>query len=296
MRGISMIGKTTTVGVSVLLTALFLTACVGPASSGATGVTGVASVTGVAGASSVTGVPVRPPITLTDLYDNRSLQPGLKTGWGFACLVRGYEHTILFDTGADGRTLLSNMYALGVEPSEIDVVVLSHQHSDHTGGLDSLLKVRADLTIYCPASFSSSFTRSAESKGATVVRVDSPESPCPGVTVMTPLRGGSLYESGLLLDTAEGPVLLTGCAHPGVVPMADAAGRLSGRPLKAIIGGFHLSRSTTKAVAAVVAGLQALGVQQCGPAHCTGDRAIGVFEEAFGPDFITMGVGAVVQF
>ena len=252
----------------------------------------------VASASATESSP--PPTKLTVLYDNRVAQPapapGLKADWGFACLVEGYDSTVLFDTGATGYALLSNMDALGIDPDIVEVVVLSHDHGDHTGGLARLLKRNPDVTVYCPASFSQSFTRTIEDAGATVVRLDDPMSPCPGVTVTAPLEKGSITELGLTVDTQQGPVLLTGCAHPGVVNMAEAATDLAGQPLHAVLGGFHLYEYSSARVADVIAELQGLGVSRCGPCHCTGDRAIAQFEEAFGSDFIPMGVGAVVEF
>jgi len=70
------------------------------------------------------------------VYDNRTLDPNLTSGWGFACLV---GDDLLFDTGGDGRTLLSNMAQMGIDPAGIRTVVLSHAHGDHTGGLGALL-------------------------------------------------------------------------------------------------------------------------------------------------------------
>lgn len=301
----------------VLLVASLVSACASPTTATTAPVTGAASATeaeatttaapttvatvattiDIGPATTTVEEPITPPdVTLTDVYDNRALRSGLKANWGFGCLVEGYESTILFDTGANGRILLPNMTALDIDPQDIDIVVLSHEHSDHTGGLITLLARNAELTVYCPATFSSSFTSTVERTGATVVRVDDPVSVCPGVTVMEPMDGGSIHESGLLLETAYGPVMLTGCAHPGIVEMVEAATTLAGRPLLAVLGGFHLYQKSDRQVDAVIASLKELGVRYCGCSHCTGDRAIAMFETAFGPDFINMAVGAMVQF
>ncbi len=58
--------------------------------------------------------------------------------WGFAALVEADGHKILFDTGARPRTVLENARELKVDLSDVEDVVLSHFHHDHTGGLMTL--------------------------------------------------------------------------------------------------------------------------------------------------------------
>jgi len=248
----------------------------------------------LSGEPSTLGDPA-PAITITDVCDNQALQASLQTDWCFACLIKGYDQTVLFDTGSGSEMLLANMETLGIDPAAIDTVVLSHEHKDHTGGLLGLLAVHPDVTVYCPASFPQSLTNSAEAAGATVVLVDAATSICSGVTVTAPL-GDSPSEVGLLLDTAEGPALIVGCAHPGVATMASAATDLADGPLFALLGGFHLYKDSPGQVAAAIAEIQELGIEQCGPAHCTGDAAVSLIQEVFGVGFIHMGVGAVVEF
>ncbi len=73
-------------------------------------------------------------------YDNNRYQEGLTSAWGFSCFIRGTEQTILFDTGGNGALLLANMKRLRIDPQEIDVVVLSHIHGDHVGGLGRFIE------------------------------------------------------------------------------------------------------------------------------------------------------------
>jgi 7,8-dihydropterin-6-yl-methyl-4-(beta-D-ribofuranosyl)aminobenzene 5'-phosphate synthase len=58
--------------------------------------------------------------------------------WGFSALVEANGTKILFDTGARPDTVLQNARELGVDLSDVTDVVLSHNHSDHTGGLLTL--------------------------------------------------------------------------------------------------------------------------------------------------------------
>ena len=75
---------------------------------------------------------------ITIVYDNCLSKPGLRTGWGFSSLIEtDCAPPLLFDTGADGTTLLHNMRKLGIDPGRIGIIVISHAHGDHTGGLSS---------------------------------------------------------------------------------------------------------------------------------------------------------------
>ena len=60
--------------------------------------------------------------------------------WGFAALVEVDGRKLLFDTGARPETVLQNARELGVDLSDVEDVVLSHNHTDHTGGLITLRK------------------------------------------------------------------------------------------------------------------------------------------------------------
>ena len=85
-------------------------------------------------------------LRITVVYDNNPYKEGLTTSWGFACVIKGAEKTILFDTGGNSAVLLDNMQQLGMDPKEIDVVVLSHIHGDHVGGLNGFLQVNMNVT------------------------------------------------------------------------------------------------------------------------------------------------------
>jgi 7,8-dihydropterin-6-yl-methyl-4-(beta-D-ribofuranosyl)aminobenzene 5'-phosphate synthase len=84
---------------------------------------------------------------ITIIYDNTAFSKNLTPDWGFSCLVEAYDRKILFDTGAKGSILFDNMKKLDIDPSEIDMVFISHDHWDHTGGLPDFLKNQRTPTI-----------------------------------------------------------------------------------------------------------------------------------------------------
>jgi len=225
----------------------------------------------------------------TTVYDNRSLYPHMVPKWGFSCLV---GDDLLFDTGGDGRTLLSNMAHTGIDPAAIEAVVLSHAHGDHTGGLAALLGTGVRPTVYVPRSFPASFKAGVRAI-TTLVEVREPVEIRPGIHT-TGEVGRGLVEQALAVETGEGLVVVTGCAHPGVVKMVRRARQVVGGTVALVLGGFHLGGASKRQVERIIADFRDLGVQKVAPCHCTGDRAIGIFAENYGEDFVQVGVGCVI--
>jgi 7,8-dihydropterin-6-yl-methyl-4-(beta-D-ribofuranosyl)aminobenzene 5'-phosphate synthase len=231
------------------------------------------------------------PITLTIVYDNNPLDKRLKTAWGFACWIDLGELTMLFDTGADGATLLGNLNALGYNPDEIDIVVLSHAHDDHTGGLQALLEVNDHLTVYMLSAFPDSLKARARER-ANLIEVDTPLQIADGVWSLGPM-GTSPVEQSLAIQSGQGVVVVTGCAHPGIVSIVRAAREMGAIHL--VLGGFHLGEKSASEIESVIAQLQDLGVERIAPCHCTGDQAIRMFAAGFGASYIPVGAGAMLS-
>jgi len=236
-------------------------------------------------------------LTLTIVYDNNAYDPRLKTAWGFSCLIEYREQVILFDTGGDSPTLLANMDALDIDPSRIETVVLSHIHGDHTGGLSGLLPMFAvtgdGLTVFVPQSFPARFKDAVRTR-AQLVEVTEPGDIGEEVYTTGEL-GTGIIEQSLVVRTDEGLVVVTGCAHPGIVEVVRKAKTLSDDEVYLVLGGFHLGGKSRKEIEGIISEFRRLGVQKVAPCHCTGEQAIKMFRQEYGEDFIQAGVGRVIR-
>ncbi|MFO7676525.1 MAG: MBL fold metallo-hydrolase [bacterium] len=226
---------------------------------------------------------------LVVVYDNRTLVEGLEPDWGFACVVMRGADTVLFDTGAKPAVLAANLAALGFGLTGFDRVVISHDHWDHNGGLEAALGRRCGR-CWLPASASESLAARVRALGAEPVRVAGPAELVPGIRTTGEIAGDP-PEQALVIATAAGPVVATGCAHPGVAAMCRAVSEQFGLAPALVVGGFHLRESGPGQARAASAELEALGVRRVGPAHCTGEAARAVFEEEWGERCENVGCG-----
>ena len=164
------------------------------------------------------------------ICDNEVKDAGLQPNWGFAALIESNTGTpILFDTGADGPTLLHNSHSLGIDLSGVGAIVISHAHWDHAGGLSAVLRMNRSAELYLPGPQLNSFA----GRKVTVVGSDSMQIR-EDVFSTGVLEG---IEQSLVLNTEKGMFVVTGCAHPemkGILDRASKLGRVCG-----IAGGFH---------------------------------------------------------
>jgi len=186
------------------------------------------------------------------LYDNEA-GGGLKSGWGFSCLV---NEELLFDFGADVETLRFNVNMLNVDLSKIRWVVLSHEHWDHVGGYQ-ILGSLGDVEVYILKSFSNSFKRKLLSFGNVDLREAKRLEKIDDDIFTTGELGFLIKEQSLIVRTGRGVSVITGCSHPGldkILKVASELGRIHG-----VIGGFH-SFSNLKILR---------DVELIVPCHCT---------------------------
>lgn len=232
-------------------------------------------------------------LSLTVIYDNNPYDARLQTRWGFSCYVKRPEKTILFDVGGDGSVLLSNMERLNIDPKTVNAVVLSHIHHDHIGGLSHFLKVNPHVTVFMPQSLPQSIKERVRLTGAKWVGVHEPMRICKSV-YSTGELGTFIKEQSLIVETCKGLVLITGCAHPGIVKIVKRAKEQLSAEVYLVLGGFHLCWMNLSQVKTIISGVKKQGVKKVGPCHCSGDLARKQFEKVYGKDFILVGAGRTI--
>jgi len=275
-------------------------------------------------------------LVVTILADNQvDRGDGLLAEHGFCLLVAG-DSQVLFDTGQTD-VCLRNAPRLGVDLSDVRAVVLSHGHYDHGGGLAALTSHLGQLDVYLhPTAFAAKYARcpgSAEDRhvglrydadtltrmGATVhaeagVRELGPALLITGeIPRATPfeeaardfwVKGNDGFrpdplqdDQALVLRTADGLVVLLGCAHAGVVNTVRYASKLTGdKRIRAVIGGLHLASASLERTEQTVATLRQMNVGQVVACHCTGFQARVRLHAAFGDRFVNGTVGLRLTF
>lgn len=267
------------------------------------------------------------PAQITVLYDAFGPESRLKLDWGFAALIEYQGRRILFDTGNNAKIFEQNVAELKIDLSRLDAVVISHRHSDHTGGLTHLLKVNPGVKIYVPREPAvviphaplvffkrepglpptMTYYRGREPDGATgtpwpganfVVVADMQEI-FPGFTLINTIseKPGTreMQELSLAIRTPQGLAVVVGCSHPGVEKILERAAKIDSN-IYTVTGGFHLVVTPLQEVQRVASILdEKLKLKRVAPGHCTSELGFKVLMSRFGDRFDQAGAGSVIR-
>ena len=227
-------------------------------------------------------------IVVVDNYPDSEL----KTAWGLSILAKTPENTILFDTGPDPDVLRENLKKLGIDPNEIDFVVISHEHGDHVNGLSYLAKIRPGLKVYVPKGVA----RRIGAHGLNVVEVEKTMEVADGVAVIGWLPGPPAEEALAINVEGRGLVILVGCSHPGVANIvAKAKTDLEVKPYL-VLGGFHMIGTSELTCRKTIERLVELGVEKIAPIHCSGDGIRSILEKERPENWLKCHVGSIIEF
>jgi 7,8-dihydropterin-6-yl-methyl-4-(beta-D-ribofuranosyl)aminobenzene 5'-phosphate synthase len=234
-------------------------------------------------------------IRIVTVADNVPLVGAMTCEWGFAAVIEADSKRVLFDTGASGPALLANLAAAGFSPDEIDALVISHDHSDHTGGLVDFLAARTSsrpLPLYPPEGFDEAPVRGAN---VDIVYACKREEIVPGVHSTGTLGRTRIPEQSLVVLTGDGPAVVTGCAHPGIDRIVAVAAEAFGEPLALVMGGFHLFRSDAEGRQEIITALDQFDIRRLAPSHCTGDDAVEEIARLYERIFVRAGNGFIYE-
>ncbi|GAB6095030.1 MBL fold metallo-hydrolase [Desulfatiferula olefinivorans] len=273
-------------------------------------------------------------VTLTLLVDNHS-ENGCRAEHGFSMWIEADGRNILFDTGQT-HAFYANAKRLGIDADRADLVVLSHGHYDHTGGLPHAVHQDHPVHLYGHPGIVRPRYSIREGVAAPIhmprpsmVTIDrlpreylhwvhrpmtltdriGLTGPIPRLTGFED-TGGPFFldpaghrpdpiddDLALWINTDLGLVVCCGCCHSGLINTLNRVRALTDEPrIRAVIGGFHLVNADEGRLEQTAAALNDPAVAAVIPCHCTGDAATAYLERALGPKVLTGGAGKVFTF
>lgn len=195
-------------------------------------------------------------LSILPLVDYYAIRPDLKTEPGVSYLVTADSTRILVDVGFNKKKehpspLLHNMNALGVSPSDLDMIFISHAHLDHLGGMqDQKEKTFSlsrgpvslpDIPVYAPVKLSASrWNQGPKPQEITEPTVLKAGIVSIGVIPRFLFLMGDTPENALAVNVAgKGIVLVIGCGHQTIERIIERTRALFSEPIYAVIGGLH---------------------------------------------------------
>ncbi len=235
------------------------------------------------------------------LIENLVYQAGLLSEHGLSIYIDTGNRKLLFDTG-QSSAFLSNARILGIDAEEIDAVIISHGHYDHTGGLDAFFQANKKATLYIkPEAFAEKY----QGKNRTVGIPEIPAIPgnrikyvesvtelydgifvMPDIPVLNPadtsfhnffIKKGSTFmkdefKDELFLTFVRNNKLsvISSCSHRGITHMVRESIRYFNLPVHMLLGGFHLRNCPPEQYQLVISYLKQIKPELIGVSHCTG--------------------------
>ena len=264
------------------------------------------------------------------IVDNMSGATSLLGEHGLAMFLESEEARILID-GGQGKALLPNATALGIDLSRLDHIVLSHGHYDHTWGVAQVLLKKADTLVWAHPAFMGAHYAIRKGQPCFIgcnlrgdlinhkpilgcveitkdvfafdVPVESRnEEFVPSVAHLVISKDGGFIQDDFLDDISlvvrgrHGLSVILGCAHAGSVNVLERAASLFGtREFYAVIGGMHLGEQSTEMIDRITSILvEEFQISMFRPAHCTGFAAAAMLA-AKAPDVKWAAAGTVIE-
>ena len=261
------------------------------------------------------------------LMEDTCGNPSCSYEHGLSVYVETDHHKLLLDTGASGK-FLDNAKVLGVDPAKVDTLILSHGHYDHSGGILPFLEQNKTAQVYLQKSAGGDYFH-----GERYIGIDKKILEHPRVhllqgdyqideqlTLFSNIKGRRFFpKSNLLLSekNSDGTlvqdefgheqclafeeVLISGCAHSGILNILDRYKELFGREPKLVVSGFHMMKKEPydEEECAIIRGtareLTAYKDTKFYTGHCTGQPAFDMMKEIMGDQLVQIHSGNIIM-
>jgi len=264
-------------------------------------------------------------IDIKVVVDDSSCQsrPGMFSQHGFSAFVKahlngGEVFNVLFDAGTSDEVVMRNLEVLGIDPKELNAIVLSHGHHDHVGGLVGVLKKTGKRipVIAHPDAFLPKFglkdrlryiglpfkLNELEDNGGIITTATNHVKLAEGLLTTGEIerknsfedirnfyiiKNNMFVEDRILDDQAlianvegKGLVVITGCAHSGIINTIYHAKKITVTDkVHLVLGGFHLSRASKERIESTLDEFKNIKPKIIAPCHCTGSDAIAAIRQ-----------------
>lgn len=253
---------------------------------------------------------------------------------GLSLLIEAYGKRILFDTGQSGD-FIQNAGILKQNLKDLDYVIISHGHYDHSGGFKKLVESGKVPPLVVGEEFfkpkykrissneykfnGNSFDESYLKKNQVELIKISQE-----VYYLTDhlilfhhfkrsndfeyhnskffVREKGSYQPDTFedeisfgIETEKGLAVIAGCSHAGIINILDTITERSGRPIYAVIGGTHLIEADEKRIQETIKALKNKNIQITAVSHCTGENGILALSQELKEKYVYNNTGNIIE-
>lgn len=262
---------------------------------------------------------------IVNLVENTEGHAGCVYAHGLSFYVETSKHKLLVDLGPS-HAVLHNAKELGIDLSKVDTVVLSHGHYDHSGGIMPFAKINSEARIYMQETADADYyADDGESVGRERYRYIGIDKAIAGLPQVVKIKGDHriddeldlftikkrshdlpftnkrllikengvlkrddfVHEQYLVISEGDKKILISGCAHNGILSILDAFIEKYGAEPDMVISGFHLMKKTgytddeLRQIISIGTELMRYSTKFV-TCHCTGETAFEIMKNVLG--------------